>query len=143
MLTVLSRAGPVRALQLATELLWSGTTQFLQTPPCSYIYDMFPGVQPLPNPEATLEEVCGKTPSADCKNFYGGFAGSSPDYPPQFIQNPGIEYMFTQAFATSYFRHVTGKCTPEGNQLTKPDFSNSKELENYQSTADAALVILL
>src|SRR6056300_1466472 len=120
MLTVLSRAGPVRALQLATELLWSGTTQFLQTPPCSYIYDMFPGVQPLPKPEATLEEACGKTPSADCKNFYGGFAGSSPDSPPQFIQNPGIEYMFTQAFATSYFQHVTGKCTPEGNQLIKP-----------------------
>jgi hypothetical protein len=140
MLTVLSRAEPVRALQLATELLWSGTTRFLETPPCSYIYDMFPGVQPLPDPKATLEEACGKTPSADCKTFYGGFAGSSPNSPPQFIQNPGIGFMFTQAFATSYFQHVTGKCTPEGNQLIKPDFSNSKEVESYQLTTDAALV---
>ena len=42
MLTVLSRSGPVRALQLATELVWTGTTRFLQTDPCPYIYDFFP-----------------------------------------------------------------------------------------------------
>ena len=144
MLTVLSRAEPVRALQLATELLWSGTTRFLETPPCSYIYDMFPGVQPLPNPKATLEEVCGKTPSPDCEEFYGSMQDyvleRGPDYSPKFIQNPGIQYMFTQAFATSYFQHVTGECTPEGNQLIKPDFSNSQEVRNYQGQHPAALV---
>jgi hypothetical protein len=144
MLTVLSRAEPVRALQLATELLWSGTTRFLETPPCSYVYDMFPGVQPLPNPKATLEEACGKTPSNDCEEFYGSMQDyvleRGPDYSPKFIQNPGIQYMFTQAFATSYFQHVTGKCTPERNQLIKPDFSNSDEVQDSQGTNDAALV---
>ena len=89
MLTVLSRSGPVRALRLATELVWTGTTTFLQTDPCPYIYDLFPGVQPLPNLGASLEDVCGATPTSDCANYYNDFmkGASSPESSPAFIQN--------------------------------------------------------
>ena len=140
MFTVQSRAGPVRTLQLATELVWTGTTRFLQTAPCPYIYDLFPGIQPLPDPSASINAVCGPNPSGDCQNFYYGHVqGANPESSPAFIQTPGVEFMFTQAFATSYFRHVTGGCTPEGSQLIKPDFSNSDEVEAYQGTYDFAL----
>ena len=135
MFTVLSRAGPVRALQLATELVWTGTTRFLQTAPCPYIYDLFPGVQPLPNAGQSIEDICGATPTGDCLAYYSNFLKSSPS----FIQNPGIEFMFTQAFSTSYFRYVTGGCTPEGSQLIKPDFSNKDAVQAYQSTMPYAL----
>ena len=138
MLTVLSRSGPVRALQLATELVWTGTTRFLQTDPCPYIYDFFPGVQPLPDPGAPLEDVCGAIPTGDCNTYYNMFIkGASPESSPAFIQTPGIEFMFTEAFATSYFQDVTGGCTPEGSQLIKPDFSNSAAVQEYQGTTDA------
>jgi len=140
MLTVLSRSGPVRALQLATELVWTGTTGYLQTDPCPYVYDFYPGVQPLPLPESSLEDVCGTTPSADCQAFFERkIKGVDPESSPAFIQTPGIEFMFTQAFATSYFRHVTGGCTPEGSQLIKSDFSNSDAAQAYQSTMPYAL----
>ena len=135
MFTVLSRAGPVRALQLATELVWTGTTRFHQTAPCPYIYDLFPGVQPLPNADQSVEDICGASPTGDCLAYYSNFLKSSPS----FVQNPGIEFMFTQAFATSYFRYVTGGCTPEGSQLIKPDFSNNDAVQAYQSTMPYAL----
>lgn len=48
--------------------------------------------------------------------------------------------MFTQAFSTAYFRRMTGGCSPEGNQLIKPDFSNNDIVESYQGTTIAALV---
>lgn len=140
MFTVLSRSGPVRSLQLATEMVWTGTTRFLQTAPCPYIYDFFPGIQPLPDPTSSLQDICGTNPTNDCLNYYStSVQGRSPESYPGFIQTPGIEFMFTQAFATSYFRHVTGGCTPEGSQLIKPDFSNGKEVEDYQGTHDYAL----
>lgn len=48
--------------------------------------------------------------------------------------------MFTQSYGTSYFRHSTGKCTPEGFQLIKPDKSNNGLVTQYQSTwVDAML----
>ena len=140
MLTVLSRSGPVRALRLATELVWTGTTRFLETDPCPYIYDFFPGIQPLPNPDSSLEDACGTTPSADCQTFFEhNIKGDNPESSPAFIQTPGIEFMFTQAFATSYFRHVTGGCTPEGSQLIEADLSNSAAVIAYQSTMPDAL----
>ena len=47
MFTVLSKAGPVRSLALAAELLWTGKTSYLDEEPCAYIYDLSRGVQAL------------------------------------------------------------------------------------------------
>mmetsp|Transcript_9309 Transcript_9309/g.21628 ORF Transcript_9309/g.21628 Transcript_9309/m.21628 type:complete len:544 (+) Transcript_9309:136-1767(+) len=105
--TALSQAGPVRALRLATEIVWIGKTSYMSNNPCYYIYYMVPGVQDLKN------------------------KGSSGQYP-EFVQNPGIEFMFTQSFNTAYFSHSTGGCTPEGNQLILPDGSNEKDVEQFQ-----------
>lgn len=134
-LTVLSKEGPVRALRLATETVWMGRTSYLQDEPCSYIYDQFPGVEPLPNPNSTIEEICGNTPTNDCleyerklKNF-----GTFSDVP-IFPQFPGIEFMMTQSFDTANRRHQTGSCEPEVFQLIKPDFSNAAEVSHYQAT---------
>lgn len=62
--TALSQAGPVRALRLATEIVWIGKTSYMSNNPCYYIYYMVPGVQDLKN------------------------KGSSGQYP-EFVQNPG------------------------------------------------------
>ncbi|KAL7526906.1 hypothetical protein ACHAWF_001961 [Thalassiosira exigua] len=124
MFTVLSQAGPVRALRLATEIVWLGTTSYLLAEPCPYIYDMMPGVQSLPNPNSTLEEVCGESPNGDCKVYYYGYInGSHADSPPAFPQRPGINFMFTQAFATAYFRHSTGGEHALYNFLKAGDYS--------------------
>ena len=55
MFTVLSQAGPVRALRLATEIVWIGKTSYMPNNPCYYIYDMMPGVQDLTNKGAQGE----------------------------------------------------------------------------------------
>lgn len=91
MFTVLSKAGPVRSLALAVELLWTGKTSYLDEEPCAYIYDLSPGVQALPNPGSSLEEVCGKNPTGDCQNYYYGHANVASDVnaPVAFIQGPG------------------------------------------------------
>jgi len=130
----ISRADPRRALNLATHLTWTGQLEFLDTPPCEYIYDMMPGLQELPKVGATQEEVCGKSPTKDCKDFYYYMNKAITEDIPYFPQNPGLEFMTTQAFGTSYFQNQTGGCTPQGYQIIKSDRSNYDAVENFQST---------
>ena len=89
MLTGLSQAGPVQALRLSTEMVWTGTTTYLLGTPCDYIYELQPGVQNLPNRNSSFTDVCGTNPTPLCSIYYNSFVSDSNAGLPSFPQEPG------------------------------------------------------
>lgn len=143
MFMALAKANPPKAIQLATELMWTGTLTLFQAKnaePCEYIYALNPGTVKAPSLDSTLEQVCGEKPNNDCKNYYNGLQDAKVKNMAPFVQSPGMEYIMTQSFGSSYFKYQTGCCTPEGFQLIKSDFSNHDTVSGYQSSYPAAML---
>jgi len=144
-LTLLSNSNPVKALKVATQLMWTGQTEILgKHQPCEYIYDQQPGVQDMPSKNTTLDEFCGaadkRIDGCEKRLDYLKRYDADPAITLYFQVAPGLEYMWAQSALSSNLRAQNDNgCTPEGLQLVHVNKSNAVEVKPYHlSTTHAA-----